>query len=297
MPTWMDRIRTGETLLLDGAWGTQLQARGLPGNCPDAWNLTHAGVVVEVAAAYVAAGSQAILTNTFNANRIALAAHGLTEKAATLSRAGAELSRQAAGKDVLVFGSIGPSGKMLMMGDIHADALQAAFTEQATALAEGGVDALIIETMTDLEEALLALRAAKATGLPVAVSMVFDCGGRSMMGVAPQDFGKQAVQEGADIIGANCGQGLEAFPGLCAALHTAGGGAPVWAKPNAGLPQVRNGKPHWDMSPQAFAGGTGALRAAGAVLIGGCCGTTPEHIQALRRVLETRQPIDLPDHG
>ncbi|MCX7916013.1 MAG: homocysteine S-methyltransferase family protein, partial [Verrucomicrobiae bacterium] len=171
-------------VITDGAWGTQLQARGLEvGQCPDVWNLTHPERVEEVARAYVEAGSQIILTNTFGANRIRLAETGYADQVVEINRQGVRISKRAAGTRALVFASMGPTGKMLVAGEVEAGAVAAAFAEQAEALKAGGADGIVVETMAELEEAQLAVRAAKATGLPVVACMVFDTGGRTMMGV------------------------------------------------------------------------------------------------------------------
>ena len=164
-------IRDG-AVVTDGAWGTQMQARGLPsGECPDAWNLSHPEVVEEIPRAYVEAGSRVVLTNTFRGNRIALEAAGLADRVVELNRAGAAISKRAAGNQAAVFGSIGPSGKMLCMGEISPEELRDVFAQQATALAEGGADAIVIETMGDLAEAILAVEGAKATTLPIVACM------------------------------------------------------------------------------------------------------------------------------
>ena len=274
-------------VVTDGAWGTQLQARGLPiGACPDEWNLTEPAKVEEVAAAYVAAGSRVILTNTFGANRIRLAEFNLTSQVAEINRRGAAISKRAAGQQALVFASIGPTGKMLVAGDVTEDELRSAFTEQAQALKEGGADALVIETMAELEEAQLALTAAQTTGLPVVVCMTFDTGGRTMMGVAPDQAARQFTTAGADMIGSNCGNGIAAFIPICEALRAATD-LPIWIKANAGQPEYADGKVVYRITPEEFAGHAPALRNAGANFIGGCCGTTPGHLQALIRQLRT----------
>src|ERR1051326_2385885 len=176
-------------VVIDGAWGTQLQARGLPvGECPDAWNLSHPGKVEEIALAYAEAGGRIILTNTFGANRLNLARHGLADRTSEINRRGVELSRRAAGKtNALVFASVGPSGRVLMTGDVTEKELQAAFTEQAQAVIAAGADGIVLETFTDLEEIKIAIAAAKKTARPVVASMVFDSGkdkDRTMMGIA-----------------------------------------------------------------------------------------------------------------
>ena len=273
-------------LLTDGAWGTELQSRGLdPGACPDAWNLAEPARVESVARAYRQAGSRIILTNTFRSNRISLAGYGVADRTVELNRAGVAISRAAG--DGLVFASIGPSGKMLMTGEVTEDDLFAAFSEQAKALAEAGADALLLETMTDLEEAKIALRAALPCGLPVVVSFVFDSGknkDRTMMGSTPEQIAKAITAEGASVVGANCGVGIEAFLPVCRRLR-ASTHLPVWIKANAGLPVSRDGRIVYDTTPEQFASYAGALIEAGANFLGGCCGTTPEFIRALARVM------------
>jgi methionine synthase I (cobalamin-dependent) len=276
-------------VITDGAWGTQMQSRGLEsGACPDQWNLTHPELVQEVARTYVDAGSQIVLTNTFCANSVVLAGYGLAEQAGEISRAGAEISCRAAGKDAHVFASIGPSGKMLMMGEVTEDQLLEAFSEQAAALAAGGAHALVIETMADLAEARLAIRAAQATGLAVVACMVFDSGAdfdRTMMGVTPEEAAKQLTEAGADVVGANCGQGIAGYVDICRRMRTATD-RPLWIKANAGIPEVIDGQVVYTTSPAEFAARGPALVEAGANFIGGCCGTGPEFISALKQ--ETR---------
>jgi len=163
----IEKLIAQAPVVTDGAWGTQLQARGLaPGECPDAWNLSHPDRVEAVARAYVDAGSQIILTNTFRSNRITLADHGLAEKARELGRAGAEISSRSAAGRACVFASIGPSGKMLVTGEVTEDELRAAFSEQARALAEGGADGIVVETMSDPAEARIAVAGAPGTRRP-----------------------------------------------------------------------------------------------------------------------------------
>lgn len=284
----LDELYSAVPVLLDGAWGTQMQARGLqPGECPDAWNLTHPEKVREVARAYVDAGSRIILSNTFRSNRVSLAAEGLGERAAEIARAGASISKDAAAGKALVFASIGPSGKILMSGDITEAQLSEAFAEQAGALAEGGADAIVVETMSDLEEARIAIAAAKSTGLPVACSMVFDSGrnkDRTMMGVTPERAAQALAEAGADIIGANCGVGIAAYVEIARRLRAAAG-KPVWIKANAGMPELIDGRPVYKMTAEEFAGYAPALKEAGAGFIGGCCGTSPDFIRALKGVL------------
>ena len=271
-------------VLTDGAWGTQLQARGLtPGEFPDSWNLTHPARVTEVARAYVQAGSRIILTNTFGANRVRLADHGLADQTVAINRRGVEISRAAtAGTSARVFASIGPTGKMLMTGEVSADQLAEAFAEQAQAIAAAGADGLVIETMADLDEARAALTAARATGLPVVVCMVFDAGkdkDRTMMGATPEQVARALTEAGADVIGANCGVGIERYVPVCQRLRAATD-RPIWIKANAGLPVLVDGQAVYQTTPEAFASHIPGLLAAGASFVGGCCGTSPDFIRA-----------------
>ena len=281
----IERLLADGPVVTDGAWGTQLQARGLAsGENPDGWNLSHPDRVEEVARAYVEAGSQVILTNTFRANRIALAGTGLQDSLEEINRAGVAISRRAAGDRAAVFASIGPSGKMLPAGEVDPDKLYEAFAEQASTLAEAGADALLVETMADLEEARIALAAALATKKPVAVSMVFDAGrkkDRTMMGNTPEQCARELAGAGAALVGANCGCGVEGYVDIARRMH-ASADVPIWIKANAGLPELVDGKAVWHMDAVTFAGYVPALIEAGARFIGGCCGTGPEFIRAMK---------------
>jgi len=273
----------------DGAWGTQLQARGLPnGACPERWNLEQPDKVQEVAQAYVDAGSQVILTNTFGGNRFILKRHNLDDRVAEINRAAVQVSCNAAGDRAKVFASIGPSGVMLMMGQATEDELKAAFAEQAAALAEGGADAIVIETMADPAEAALAVAAAAETGLPVVGCMTFDSGAdrdRTMMGATPEQAVEALTAAGAQVIGSNCGQGIAGFVNICRRLRAATD-LPVWIKANAGLPEMIDGQTVYKQTPEEFAGFVPQLVEAGANFIGGCCGTTPEFIKAVKERIE-----------
>jgi methionine synthase I (cobalamin-dependent) len=283
-PTLQQLLSDGP-VATDGAWGTQLQQRGLPvGACPDAWNLQKPELVEQVATAYVAAGSQVILTNTFGANRFILARHDLADRVADVNKAGVSISRRAAADRALVFASIGPTGVMLMMGDVSEDDLRAAFAQQAQALAEAGADGIVVETMSDPAEAVLAVAAAHDTGLPVVACMTFDSGAkldRTMMGTTPEQAAELLIAAGAHCLGSNCGHGIAGFVEICRRLHVASK-RPVWIKANAGLPEMRDGKTVYDQTPEQFAAYVPALVDAGAGMIGGCCGTTPEYIAAVR---------------
>jgi methionine synthase I (cobalamin-dependent) len=286
----IEKLLNRAPVITDGAWGTQLQARGLqPGEVPDLWNLSHPQEVASVARAYVQAGSQIILTNTFGANRFRLADAEAAAQVKEINAAGVALSRQAAGKDALVFASIGPSGKLLMNGDVSEDELHEAFAEQAEALSQA--DGLVIETMQDIAEARIAIAAAKATGLPVVASMVFDSGkdlDRTMMGATPEQAAAGLIEAGADVVGANCGQGIAGFVTICARLKAAAQGRPVWIKANAGLPTMKGGKAVYATTAEDFASYVPAVLSAGASFIGGCCGTSPEFIHGIARLLSKK---------
>jgi methionine synthase I (cobalamin-dependent) len=273
-------------LVTDGAWGTELQARGLAvGEFPDLWNLTHPDQVADVARAYVEAGSQILLTNTFGANRVRLAEIGQADRTAEVCRRGVEISRSAAGDTVLVFASIGPTGRLLMDGITTEEEVAGAFTEQALALADAGADALVIETMSDPAEACLAVHAAKQTGLPIVACMVFDSGRtmqQTMTGATPEQAARLLVEAGADVVGANCGHGIAGFAAICRRLAAATD-RPIWIKPNAGLPEMVDGHARYATAPAGFASHTLGLLQAGASFLGGCCGTSPAFIAAVRQ--------------
>lgn len=283
-------LRAGP-VLTDGAWGTELQKMGLAaGEIADAWNLSQPEKVRAVAQSYVNAGSRVILTNTFRSNRIALRDHGSLAKLKEINRAGVEISRRAAGTQAWIFASIGPSGKMLMAEEVTEQELADAFGEQALALAEAGPDALVIETMSDLSEATIALKAAKQSGLPVVVCMVFDSGkdqDRTLTGVTPERAAKELTAAGADGVGANCGKGIDGFVGICERLHAASD-LPIWIKSNAGLPRVSGDSIVYDMTAEVFASYVPKLVSVGASFLGGCCGTNPEFIRAMSKCLRSR---------
>lgn len=289
MSTVIDQLLADGPVVTDGAWGTRLQALGLPsGECPDEWNASHPLRVEAVPRAYAEAGSQIVLTNTFRANRFALAGYGLADKAQEINQAGAEISlraARAAGGQARVFGSIGPSGMLLFSGQLNEDDLLAAFTEQAQTLAQAGVDALAIETMSDLAEAKLALAAAKNTDLAVVACMVFDSGkqlDRTMMGDTAAQVARELTAGGADVIGANCGQGIASYVEVCRQLHAATD-RPIWIKANAGIPEMEGDQIVYRTTAEEFAAYGPELVEAGASFLGGCCGTTPEFISDLRK--------------
>jgi len=284
-----------EVRVLDGAWGTELQKHGLPaGSAPELWNSANPQAVAAVARGYVQAGSDIILTNTFGANRIALASAGPANPAAELAEKGAAISRRAAGESVKVFGSIGPTGKIVMMGEVDEEEIAGAFEEAAAALARGGVDAIVLETFNELAEIEIALRAVKrACELPVVACMTFASGPErtaTMMGNTPGDLAALAKAGRADAVGANCGVGPENYVRVAELLAQATE-LPIWIKPNAGMPQVTpGGQTVFPMGADEFATHVPKLISAGARFVGGCCGTTPEHIRAVRAAVEAAKP-------
>jgi methionine synthase I (cobalamin-dependent) len=288
MHEFLQELTSSGPVITDGAWGTQLQERGLEvGACPDEWNLSHPDLVEEVARAYVEAGSQVIITNTFGANRFTLARHHLDELVVQINRAGVEISRRAADGKAPVFASIGPSGVMLMMGEVKPEDLEEAFAVQARALADAGADGIVIETMSDLQEAQRAVSAARRTGLPVVVCMTFDSGkdhDRTMMGTTPEEAARALTEAGADCIGSNCGQGVEGFAAITKRLK-ASTDRPIWIKANAGLPEIVGDRTVYAQSPEGFARHAADLVDAGASFLGGCCGTTPDFVRAMRKQL------------
>jgi 5-methyltetrahydrofolate--homocysteine methyltransferase len=271
-------------LVTDGAWGTELQRLGLAhGDCPDAWNMLHPERVEQVAEAYVEAGSRVLLTNTFRANSIALTSYGLADRVREMNTAGARISRRVAGSRALVFASIGPTGRVLAVDDIATHKVRSAFTEQARALADGGADAILVETMSDLDEARLAVEAALLTGLPVVASFTFDSGkaqNRTMMGVTPTQAAREMTAAGVSAVGANCGTGIANFAALCREMHDATN-LPLWVKANAGIPEMSSVGIHYQVQPPDFAAHVPGLITAGARFIGGCCGTNPSFIRAI----------------
>lgn len=278
LSAWLGR----GVVITDGAWGTELQKFGLaPGVVPDAWNISHPERVEAVARAYAEAGSDVILTNTFRANAIAMAGCSAADLDA-INRAGAAISKRAA-PGVLVFASIGPTGEILAASNITAAQVTAAYYAQAESLTAGGADAIVVETMSDIEEARLAVEAAKRTGLPVIASFAFDSGknkDRTMTGATPEAVAKAMSEAGADAVGANCGVGVETSVGICRRLSAACD-LPIWIKPNAGMPEVEGITVRYATSAAAFASYFRELQEAGVAFLGACCGSTPEFIRAL----------------
>lgn len=288
-------------IIADGGMGTLLFARGLQrGSSPELWNVEQPDVVRQIHADYIAAGAQIILTNSFGGNRLRLKSHGLDGRVAELNRSAAVLARaeaDRAGHAVAVAGSIGPTGALLeLLGDLEYDEAVAVFAEQAAALVAGGVDALWVETMSDLNEVRAALEgcAQAAPDVPRVATMTFDTHGRTMMGVTPEAAVKAISELGVLAMGANCGNGPDELEAVIAKMHAAGATMPLVAKANAGLPHVVDGAATYDATPAVMAGYARRVRGNGARIVGSCCGSTPEHIRAIAGALKappTRTPL------
>jgi len=292
MPDFLQLLRGNDVVLLDGAMGTQLDARGLMGR--GRVNLDAPDAVVEVHRAYARAGCDALITNTLTMNRLYIETHNVEVSVREVNRAGVELARQAAGTELCILGDMSSTGQLLEpYGTYHESQFRDAFREQAEALAEAGVDGLIIETVFDMREALCALRACKEVSrLPVIVCIAFQTdanGGRTMMGNTAEQCAGQLADAGADAVGANCGDLDPLQMSRVIGLLRAASDLPIAAQPNAGRPRLVGDKTIFDMEPEPFAEGIAECVRAGATLVGGCCGTTPEHISAVGRWLSAHR--------
>ncbi|MGE5646249.1 MAG: homocysteine S-methyltransferase family protein [Acidobacteriota bacterium] len=292
MISLMERIGRGDILVSDGAMGTFLHARGLaPGECPESWCVSHPDVVRGIAEAYIAAGSDIVETNSFGGTSFKLKGYGLADKAGEFNRAAAALAKQSIAGKGYVAASVGPTGHIVEDegGDVTPEQLYQAFKEQVIALAEGGADALCIETMSSLSEAKAAIRAAKEnTALPVICTFTFDPGAkgfRTMMGVKPDRAAREVAAAGADAAGANCGNGIANMIEIAKQMRAAVPALPILIHANAGAPIVENGKTFFRETPEYMASRVRELIEAGANIVGGCCGTTPDHIAAIAGVI------------
>ncbi len=280
-------------MVSDGATGTYLQSHGLePGGCPEEFNRTHPEIVQGMARAYFAAGSEMVLTNSFGANRFMLGKYGHGEKVSELNRLAAEHARSQAPEGGFVIGSVGPTGEFLEpLGEVTEEEMLDAFVEQVTALEAGGADGVVIETMTAVEEARLAIRAAREhTGLAILATMVFDKGPRgffTMMGITPERSVKELLDAGADVVGTNCGNGVDLMVELARDLRGATD-SPLLVHSNAGIPLMVQGEIVYPESPDYMAKRFNDLADLGINIIGGCCGTGPEHIRTFSESLKSR---------
>jgi homocysteine S-methyltransferase len=297
MPHAFSRRLEAGPLLCDGAMGTMLYARGVSLDaCFDVLNLNNPRLVQAIHAQYVAAGADCIETNTFGANRFKLAVHGLEGRVREINRAGVRLARdvrESAGRDVFVLGSIGPLGKYLApLGTVTAEEARAVFREQAEALLEGGVDAFIVETFSDLAEIALAIEAVRAgSDLPIVAQMAFSDEGVTFTGRPAAEVARTLAALGVQAVGANCSVGSSTLYEVLEQMAPAAGGLPLVIQPNAGLPSRIGERLIYLSSPAYMAEYAGRMVEAGARLVGGCCGTTPEHIAAMRRVLDEKTAV------
>ncbi len=294
MKSLLSEIKKGKILLSDGAWGTFLYKKGLqPGECPELWNITNRGDVLAIAKSYIEAGSDLILTNSFGGSPHKLNHFGLGDRAAELNKAAAEISKEAAGENHFTLGSIGPTGAMLMVGDLSEQEMYDGFSLQAKALKEGGADAICVETMTDMQEGAIAVKAAKEnTGLEVVCTFTFDKKVnnefRTMMGVSVSEMVNAIKEAGADVIGTNCGNGFEQMIDIVSEIRKVDPTIPILVHANAGLPIYKDGETVFPETPDMMSSKVNELITCGANIIGGCCGTTPAHIRALAHVIKTK---------
>ena len=287
-------------VVADGAMGTQLFAAGLcAGDPPEAWNVDHAEEVRSIHRAYLQAGADLVVTNSFGGTRFRLALHSLQDRVAELNEAAARNARieadaeaERAGRAVVVAGSMGPTGELLEpLGNMSAAACEAAFAEQAEGLAAGGADLLWVETMSDLDEVEAAVRGARsACDLPVTATMSFDTAGRTMMGVTGAELAERLDGLGLAAMGANCGSNIADTEAAVAAIAAASPGKPVISKPNAGVPVWSGDSLVYDGTPEVIAAHAHRARAAGVAVIGSCCGSTPAHTAKIAAVLRGDEP-------
>jgi len=292
MSKLLEILQSGKVLLGDGAMGTQLHQRGLEtGSCPELWNVTHPEVVGQIIRGYLDVGSDLVETNSFGGTRFKLRHYDLVDRTSELNEAAGRIARQAAGSSHWVAGSVGPTGEFLQpLGSVSEADIYEAFREQIVALAAGGVDAICIETMTALDEASVALRAAKDhTDLPVIVTFTFDKTAqgayRNMMGISPAQAAEEMTRAGADIVGSNCGNGPEDLLAITLEIraHT---DRYLMIQPNAGVPELHDGRTVFRATPDEMAACIKPLVEMGVNIIGGCCGTIPDHIAAMRQALD-----------
>lgn len=285
-----DIVNTGKLLTSDGAWGTYLFKKGLAsGNCPEEWNLTNYDDVFDIAKSYVDAGADIISTNSFGSNLFKLSQYNLQDILSEICQTAAEISRKAAGADKIVMASIGPTGKFLIMGDVTGEDLYNSFKQQAIAFEKGGADAVCIETFYALDEAELAIKAVKEnTSLEVICTFTFDkseSGYKTLMGISPQQMAESLIAYGADIIGANCGSGFEVMVEIVKMVRETSPRIPIMIQANAGLPAFENEELVYSETPEKIKDIIPRLIDAGANIIGGCCGTTPEHIKVISKIV------------
>lgn len=292
MTAWDDLMSGEGVVLADGGMGTTLFSLGLDrGTAPEMWNLEHPDRIAKIHRGYIDAGAQIILTNSFGGNRARLGRHKLAERTREINRAAAKIARgeaDAAEEPILVGGSLGPTGRLMEpLGDLSPTEAETIFTEQASGLIDGGVDVLWIETMSDLQEVHAALRGCiqAGTDLPLVATMTFDTHGHTSMGVSPEDAVANLADFNLSAIGANCGNGPEEIEVVIAKMHAAAPSKILVAKSNAGMPRLHEGKTTYDASPEIMAEHALRVSALGARIIGACCGSTADHIRAMRKAI------------
>lgn len=291
MSKFSDLLNQSNTVILDGAMGTMLIARGLkPGEAPESMNINAPEVVKDIHRAYIKAGSQIILTNSFGGNQLRLKHHGLENNVRELNAAAARLAREVADEfdpSPIVAGSMGPTGELMKpIGKLTFDEAVSVFAEQAAALAVGGVDVLWIETMADLNEVRAAVEGARSvTRLPIVATMTFESRGRTMMGITPEQLIKFGRENDLIAVGANCGKGPDELITVIQKMRSADADFPLIAKANAGIPKLVEGVITYDGTPEVMADYSITARQSGACLIGACCGSSPEHIGAMTKAL------------
>lgn len=297
MPDLRQKLSGPGIIIMDGATGTQLQRVGLPaGMAPELWNLKNPDTVKKQYQEYIDAGADAILTNSFGGTRPRLDMEGSGHLVHEINVAAARLAREVAGDKVLVLGSMGPTGLLMEpMGELTYDRAVEFFAEQAAALVEGGIDGLHIETMSDLAEAKAAVAGAhQVTDLPVTVTMSFDMHGRTMMGIRPEEAARALWEMDVLAVGVNCGRTLEENLQAVTAMRSAIPEAILIAKPNAGLPHTEDGiEVVYDVTPQIMAEYALKFGAQHVKMLGGCCGSTPNHITAAKAALKDYEPPSL----
>jgi methionine synthase I (cobalamin-dependent) len=295
MTAWDDLMSGEGVVLADGGMGTTLFSLGLDrGTAPEMWNLEHPDRIAKIHRGYIDAGAQIILTNSFGGNSARLGRHKLAERTREINRAAAKIARgeaDAAEEPILVGGSLGPTGRLMEpLGDLSPTEAETIFTEQASGLIDGGVDVLWIETMSDLQEVHAALRGCiqAGTDLPLVATMTFDTHGHTSMGVSPEDAVANLADFNLSAIGANCGNGPEEIEVVIAKMHAAAPSKILVAKSNAGMPRLHEGKTTYDASPEIMAEHALRVSALGARIIGACCGSTADHIRAMRKAIRSQ---------
>ncbi len=291
---FLKKLHSGKPLVSDGAWGTQLISAGLrAGECPEKWNLEYPGRISQVAKDYVDAGADLIETNSFGGSSLKLAHYDLAKESYDINARAAEISREAAGNTVWVMGSIGPTGKMLVTGEIEQEVMYQSFLEQATALAAGGADILLVETMTDLDEASIAVQACLESGaLPVICTMSFekmqDGSYKTMMGISPGDMVDRFRDTGISALGSNCGKGTDELLEIARKLRSLAPDLPLLIQANAGIPEYKEDQLKYPDKPKDWKPYIEQLITLRINIIGGCCGTDPSFIRLIRKLVDNK---------